>query len=164
MIYVVCHFQKCSTAVICGFFGSTICTDLHLELRTEHFTYLPLKRAKKERKRAKIGIFTIKTIWYPPFNGTGWKEVETAFRTSRLSNLAHLADPECPKCDPRGINMVQNRLKIAFWPHKFGLETIYWVRRGETRLEHNMEHPDRPGGVFFNFFFKLVYWLQKWQK
>ena len=34
--------------------------------------------------------------------GTGWNEVGTSLRTSRLSSLTHLPDPECPKCGSKG--------------------------------------------------------------
>ena len=69
-------------------------------------------------------------IWEPLFNGTDWNEVQTALRTSRLISLAHLSDPECPKCGLMRAKMGQNRLKIDFWPHKsahrayFGLEGV----------------------------------------
>ena len=71
--------------------GPTMWTTLRSNLRTGHFSYLGLK---KGQKRAKIAVVMMMAIWDPIFNGTGLNKVGMALRTSRLSSLDHLLDPE----------------------------------------------------------------------
>ena len=57
-----------------------------------------------------------------------WNEDGGAMRTSWLTSLPHLPDPESPKHGRKGEKGGPNKVKIAIWPYKlahrsnFGLE------------------------------------------
>ena len=73
-------------------------------------------------------------IWDHLLNGTGWNEVGTTLRISRLISLSNFLDPECPKWGPtkKGQKMAKN----SFFATQIDPEGPFWIRMGGKMLEN----------------------------
>ena len=150
--YVLCHLKGASMLSSMVFFWSYYVHWLLFQLVDGAFHLY--RRSKVAPKGPKKG-----QNWHlhdvgPLFNGTGWNEVGTTLRTSRLSSLVHFPDYNVPNVVLMRPKRGQKRLKISLLATQIGQEGQFCVGR---RLEHNREHPDKSGGSFFKG-------LQNWQK
>ena len=93
------------------FSGPTMCADVCSNLSTGHITYLGPPRAQKGPK---LAFSQLKPNMTTYLIEQCWNQAGTALRTSRLTSLAHLPDPEYPNYGPRGPKSGPNRLKLPF--------------------------------------------------
>ena len=131
-----------------------MCIGLCSNLWTRHLRYLGPPRAKNG---AKLTFSQLGPYVTPNLIEECWYEVLKALRTSSLTSLAQLPDPECPKCGSEGSKSGQIRLKkpFAHINKPRGSEGVEHGRNTTGGIEKDQGRP----------FFRLkLGGLQKWQK
>ena len=78
-----------------------------------------------------------------------WNQAGTALRTSRLTSLAPLSDPNCPKYGTKGVTKWTKLAKKSLLATQIVPEGLFLVGRGGTRVKLNRGIQPNHVGPFF---------------